>query len=86
MMCCMVALIGINDPYEAPERPEITLDVDDPQGRRQSPETMARIILAYLEVGRAGSHLSRFIVPVLYGCLGQCFVLATSQKPWRAQR
>lgn len=56
MMCCMVA--GINDPYEAPERPEITLDVDDPQGRRQSPEAMARIILAYLEVSHARCHLS----------------------------
>ena len=41
---------GIDDPYEAPEHPEITLDVNDPQGRRQTPEAMARIILAYLEV------------------------------------
>lgn len=49
---------GIDDPYEAPERPEITLDVDDPQGRRQSPEAMARIILAYLEVRYAELHLS----------------------------
>lgn len=41
---------GIDDPYEAPEHPEITLNVNDPQGRRQTPEAMARIILAYLEV------------------------------------
>ena len=33
-----------------PERPEIALHVNDAQGRRQSPETMARIILTYLEV------------------------------------
>ena len=41
---------GIDDPYEVPERPEIALNVNDAQGRRQSPEAMARIILTYLEV------------------------------------
>ena len=41
---------GINDPYEVPESPEIALNVNDAQGRRQSPEAMARIVLAYLEV------------------------------------
>ena len=41
---------GIDDPYEVPERPEIALKVNDAQGRRQSPEAMARIVLTYLEV------------------------------------
>ena len=41
---------GIDDPYEVPERPEIALNVNDAQGKRQSPEAMARIILTYLEV------------------------------------
>lgn len=46
----LASCAGIDDPYEAPEHPEITLDINDSQGRRQSPEAMARIILAYLEV------------------------------------
>ncbi len=62
---------GIDDPYEAPERPEITLDVDDPQGRRQSPEAMARIILAYLEVCHASSH-----------SFTGCHVLIALSTPW----
>lgn len=41
---------GIDDPYEVPEHPEIALNVNDAQGRRQSPEAMARIVLTYLEV------------------------------------
>ena len=48
---------GIDDPYEAPEYPEITLDVNDSQGRRQSPEAMARIILTYLEVSHLNAQL-----------------------------
>ena len=47
-LCCVHA--GIDDPYEVPERPEIALNVNDAQGRRQSPEAMARIVLTYLEV------------------------------------
>ncbi len=41
---------GIDDPYEAPENPEITLEATDASGRPVCPETMARTILNYLEV------------------------------------
>ena len=65
------ARAGIDDPYEAPEHAEITLDVDDPQGRRQSPEAMARIILAYLEVCPGGSTLHHFVSQILAQSCGR---------------
>ncbi|EIE26254.1 hypothetical protein COCSUDRAFT_32119 [Coccomyxa subellipsoidea C-169] len=40
---------GIDDPYEAPENPEITLEACSADGRPQCPESMARTILTYLE-------------------------------------
>ncbi len=41
---------GIDDPYEPPERPELTL-----AGARQSPEVLADEVLAYLRrVGKIG--------------------------------
>lgn len=43
---------GIDDPYEAPLSPEITLEVRDEAGRLQCPEAMARTVLSYLEASR----------------------------------
>lgn len=40
---------GIDDPYEEPEKPELTVEVKDGQGNHQSPELMAGQILQYLE-------------------------------------
>jgi adenylylsulfate kinase-like enzyme len=37
---------GIDDPYEAPEKPEITIDTE-----RTTPEAAAKQILAHLEKG-----------------------------------
>lgn len=53
---------GIDDPYEAPENPEITLEACSADGRPQCPESMARTILTYLEVSTLGSLL-KFINP-----------------------
>ncbi len=41
---------GIDDIYEGPENPEITLEATDAAGQPVCPETMARTILNYLEV------------------------------------
>ena len=41
---------GVDDPYEAPENPEIVLDARDANGRFNSPEEMAAKIIDYLEV------------------------------------
>lgn len=40
---------GIDDPYEEPENPEITLDAKDTQGNMASAEDMAAAIMNYLE-------------------------------------
>ncbi|GAB4815742.1 hypothetical protein N2152v2_002788 [Parachlorella kessleri] len=39
---------GIDDPYEAPEQPEITIEPYNADGSQQSPEDMAEIIMEYL--------------------------------------
>lgn len=39
---------GIDDPYEEPEDPELTIQVKDEAGKHQSPELMAGMILEYL--------------------------------------
>lgn len=43
---------GVDDPYEAPENPEIVLDARDANGHFNSPEEMAAKIIDYLEVTR----------------------------------
>ncbi|GMH34233.1 hypothetical protein BSKO_02067 [Bryopsis sp. KO-2023] len=40
---------GIDDPYEEPENPELTVEVKDQQGNHQSPQQCAAMILGYLE-------------------------------------
>ena len=40
---------GIDDPYEEPENPEITLDAKDKDGKMASAEDMAAEIIAYLD-------------------------------------
>lgn len=40
---------GIDDPYEEPENPELTVQVKDEAGNHQSPELIAGMILEYLE-------------------------------------
>lgn len=40
---------GIDDPYEEPEKPEITLDAKDKDGNMASAEEMAGTIIGYLE-------------------------------------
>lgn len=40
---------GIDDPYEEPEKPEITLDAKDKDGNMASAEEMAGVIIGYLE-------------------------------------
>lgn len=40
---------GIDDPYEEPENPELTVQVKDAEGNHQSPELMAGMILEHLE-------------------------------------
>ena len=40
---------GIDDPYEEPEKPEITLDAKDKDGNMASAEEMAGTIIEYLE-------------------------------------
>jgi len=40
---------GIDDPYEEPESPEITLDAKDSDGKMASAEKMAGSIIKYLE-------------------------------------
>lgn len=40
---------GIDDPYEEPENPEITLDAKDKEGNMASAEDMAAEIIRYLE-------------------------------------
>uniref|UniRef100_A0A7S0UPB1 Adenylyl-sulfate kinase n=1 Tax=Polytomella parva TaxID=51329 RepID=A0A7S0UPB1_9CHLO len=40
---------GIDDPYEEPEAPELTLEAVKPNGERARPEEQAMEILAYLE-------------------------------------
>ena len=40
---------GIDDPYEEPSNPEITLDAKDKDGKMASAEEMAGTIIAYLE-------------------------------------
>jgi len=40
---------GIDDPYEEPENPEITLDAKDKDGKMASAEEMAGTIIEYLE-------------------------------------
>ena len=40
---------GIDDPYEEPTNPEITVTVKDEGGVMQSPEDMASQILKYLD-------------------------------------
>ena len=42
---------GIDDPYEAPENPEITIQVKDENGEYNSPESMAKELYDYLEKG-----------------------------------
>ena len=39
---------GIDDPYEEPEAPEMTLEVKDSKGNMNSPQVMAAEILSYL--------------------------------------
>ena len=39
---------GIDDPYEAPENPEITIQVKDENGEYNTPESMAKQLYAYL--------------------------------------
>lgn len=41
---------GIDDPYEEPLNPELTIEVHDENGNMQSPEVMAGQILDYLKV------------------------------------
>lgn len=43
---------GIDDPYEEPERPELTLEVKDAQGNMNSPQHMAGQILSYLSLNK----------------------------------
>lgn len=40
---------GIDAPYEAPEVPEITLEVNDANGSPNTPQRMAQIIVDYLQ-------------------------------------
>lgn len=40
---------GIDDPYEEPPSPEVTITVKDTEGTMQSPEAMAGAIIEYLE-------------------------------------
>jgi adenylylsulfate kinase len=40
---------GIDDPYEAPENPEVVLDCLDAEGNKRGPEEMAGELLKYLE-------------------------------------
>lgn len=40
---------GIDDPYEEPEAPELTLDARDASGKLQSVTAMAATVLQYLE-------------------------------------
>eukprot|EP00951_Prasinocladus_malaysianus_P050101 scaffold676946_cov61-Prasinocladus_malaysianus.AAC.1 len=42
---------GIDDPYEEPENPEITVEVHDENGEMLSPVLMAGKILKHLEAG-----------------------------------
>ena len=48
--CGLVYLFaGIDDPYEEPEAPELTLDARDASGKLQSVTAMAATVLQYLE-------------------------------------
>ena len=40
---------GIDDPYEAPENPEITIEVKDTDGNYNTPESMAKELYDYVE-------------------------------------
>uniref|UniRef100_A0A061SHC3 Adenylyl-sulfate kinase n=1 Tax=Tetraselmis sp. GSL018 TaxID=582737 RepID=A0A061SHC3_9CHLO len=40
---------GIDDPYEEPDRPEITLQAVSDGGEKQNPECMAQQVLSYLQ-------------------------------------
>ncbi len=43
---------GIDDPYEQPENPEITIQVKDGKsGETNSPESMAKQLYEYLDAG-----------------------------------
>jgi len=49
---------GVDDPYEAPERPEIVLEARAADGSFNSPEDMAARIMDYLEVPLASLCLT----------------------------
>jgi len=42
---------GIDDPYEAPENPEVTIQVKDERGEYNTPESMAKELYDFLDTG-----------------------------------
>lgn len=44
-----LCIAGIDDPYEEPEAPELTLEARDACGKMQSVTAMATTVLQYLE-------------------------------------
>ncbi|KDD76745.1 adenylylsulfate kinase [Helicosporidium sp. ATCC 50920] len=61
---------GVDDPYEAPQKPEITLTPYRADGTMHTPEEMAAKVIGFLEdagyiarpSARKGSHLSQPVV------------------------
>jgi hypothetical protein len=74
---------GVDDPYEAPKNPEITLEMHDAAGSVQTPEAMARTILSYLEVTHPGpnqTHLHILACPQTAVYL-PCFTMNDLKRP-----
>jgi adenylylsulfate kinase-like enzyme len=55
---------GVDDPYEAPEQPEIVLEARAADGSYNSPEDMAARIMDYLEVPPASLCLTPAWLPL----------------------